>query len=87
MTDPVAGMKPMDLSRWGIENPILSIVSAETESGKGLKVEVDAAKWCQAFEIDDAERLAKFNDNAKYEYYIRILYIIQMIWHSELQST
>lgn len=62
----------MDLSRWGIENPILSIVSAETESGKGLKVEVDAAKWCQAFEIDDAERLAKFNDNAKYEYYIRI---------------
>lgn len=72
MTNPMTAMNPMDLGRWGIENPALSIVSEETDQGKGMKVALNPNRWCQAFQIDDAARIAIFNDNVKEEYYLRL---------------
>jgi len=72
MTDPLVGMKPANLENFGILYPEMILDTGYAEDGNALTVKLTPANWCQLFQIDDAQRISVFKENAKSEYYLRM---------------
>lgn len=72
MPDPLTGMKPMDLSAYGIQTPSMTVSSENAEEGSALTVPLNASTWCQAFDIDDTTRISSFTSKVTSKYYFRM---------------
>ncbi len=70
ITDVKKSLSPLDLSYFGITDPVFSFDGEYAQEGLALVNTLSSSTWCQAFELT-GKRLNVFKE-AKPEYYLRI---------------